>query len=279
MTTRPFDPEELRGFLDALVHEIDVRDRIDSDPVGLVRPFARPEDREVAALLASTLAYGRVSLVRRAIRETLDRLDDLPFDALQRLTPRTFDGFVYRMTRGDDLYDLLVGVRGAIEEFGSLESCYAAGAGDQHLDRASSFVQTIRARRARPDVSRGLQYLLPDPADGSATKRLHMFFRWVARDDDGVDLGLWNSLPASELVMPLDTHTSRICRYLGLTDRKAADGIAARQVTESLRSLRPEDPLLYDFALAHLGISGRCIHRRSEEHCPGCPIEGACRLE
>jgi uncharacterized protein (TIGR02757 family) len=78
--------------------------------------------------------------------------------------------------------------------------------------------------------------------------------------------------------MPLDTHTSRICRYIGLTDRKSVDGKTARQVTDALRELDPDDPIKYDFAICHLGISESCIHERSEEHCPDCPLESICRL-
>jgi hypothetical protein len=52
----------------------------------------------------------------------------------------------------------------------------------------------------------------------------------------------------------------------------------AREVTESLRALDPDDPVKYDFAICQLGISESCIHERSPEHCPTCPIESVCRL-
>jgi uncharacterized protein (TIGR02757 family) len=131
----------------------------------------------------------------------------------------------------------------------------------------------------RRDEARGFRYLLPDPADGSTTKRLHMFFRWVSRPADGIDLGLWESARPADLIMPLDTHTSRICRYIGLTTRASTDLKAAQQVTAALAVMRPEDPLYFDFAIAHLGISKRCIHRRSPDHCPGCPLDSVCGLD
>jgi uncharacterized protein (TIGR02757 family) len=186
--------------------------------------------------------------------------------------------FVYRMTRGEDVVDLLAGIHAVRDEYGSLEQAYASAPADDHLGRASHFVGELRAGRARDEFTRGLRYLLPDPADGSATKRLHLFFRWMGRGPDGIDLGLWSSLDPADLVMPLDTHTSRLCRYIGLTDRKSADLKAALEVTESLRMMDLDDPLKYDFPLCHLGISGGCIHRRSEEHCPTCPIESVCTL-
>jgi endonuclease III len=78
--------------------------------------------------------------------------------------------------------------------------------------------------------------------------------------------------------MPLDTHTSRICRYLGLTARKSNDLKTVVEVTDSLRELDPEDPLRYDFAICHLGMSKQCIHRWSPDHCPTCPIEPVCQI-
>lgn len=268
----------LRRFLDALLVDTDHASRLESDPVGLVRRFDRRADLEIVALLSSSLAYGRVALVRRAILSVLDLLGDRPAEAIEGLDPNDLEPFVYRMTRGADLYDLLFAARRAQLRWGSLEACYSAMNGTDHVERAGQFVRQLHELRHREPLARGLRYLLSDPGRGSATKRLHMFFRWMARLDDGVDLGIWTAISPSELIMPLDTHTSRLCRYLGLVGRKSVDLIAAVEVSDSLRRLRPEDPLIYDFALAHLGISGRCIHERSDIHCPGCPIEPVCGL-
>jgi len=273
--------KNLEYFLNVAVADCDTDARRAVDPVGIVWSYDTDADREIAALIVSCLAYGQVDLVRRAAGDALARMGDSPRRFVEE-TPRSalpgpFEGFVYRMTRGADLADLVAGIAAMIAEHGSLAAGYAAQPGGHH-ERASAFVRKLRAGRLRVDCARGLRYLLVDPADGSAAKRLHLFFRWVARGPDDVDLGIWDEPEASELVMPLDTHTSRLCRYLGLTERKSADGKAARQVTESLRLLDPDDPLRFDFALAHLGISGRCIHRRSPEHCPNCPIERVCTL-
>ena len=222
-----------------------------------------------------------MSLVRDAARRALAPLGSSPAQTLVATAadrwPEVFDGYVYRMTRGADLADLYAALGKALREHGSLEALYAATEGS-HLERASGLVQWLRGARLRSELSRGLRYLLVDPVDGSTAKRMHMFFRWVGRGPDDVDLGLWSSVGPDELIMPLDTHTSRIARYIGLTSRASTDLRTAIEVTESLRELHPADPLRYDFALAHLGISGNCIHRRSAEHCPQCPLEAVCRL-
>ncbi len=272
----------LEPLLDRLLEERDPTWERQNDPVELVWRYDRPEDREVVALIASSLAYGQVELLKDAIDRALAPLGAHPARRLRRdpmAAADELDDFVYRMTRGPDLVDLFAAIGRNLAEFGSLEAVYDASDADDHLERASEFVGRLREARVRDDLQRGFRYLLPDPADGSACKRLHLFFRWVGRGPDGVDLGLWSAVDASELMMPLDTHTGRICRYIGLLDRKSIDGKAVRLVTDRLRELDAEDPVKYDFALCHLGISESCIHERSEEHCPSCPIEPICTLQ
>lgn len=274
--------KNLKPTLEGLLVDYDFAARRAADPVSFVWEYEADADREVVGLIASALAYGRVGLLKQSVREVLDVLGPAPSRMVQEAELETladqFDGFVYRMTRADDVVDLLSGMRRVLETYGSLEACYRAADADDHLDRASYLVGQLRAGRVREELARGLRYLLPDPADGSSCKRLNLYFRWMGRGPDGVDPGTWRSLDASELLMPLDTHTSRLCRYIGLTDRKTVDLKMARQVTDALRLMDPDDPLRYDFALCHLGISGRCIHERSPAHCPGCPIESICTL-
>jgi uncharacterized protein (TIGR02757 family) len=264
------------------------------DPVSLVWAYEDPRDQEIAALVASSLAYGRVDLVVRAGRQALEVLGSAPSVTLAGLTDNALEGayagFVYRMTQGADLADLLRGVRELQAEFGSLEGAYLelgdaaiAAQGEEPglaapILRASALVQGLRERRIREEVARGLKYLVTDPAEGSAAKRLHLFLRWVVRGPDAVDLGCWERVSAADLRMPLDTHTARMTRYLGLLTRQTLDARAVEEVSAALRELDAADPARFDFPICHLGISGGCIHRRSEEHCPSCPLESACVL-
>jgi uncharacterized protein (TIGR02757 family) len=124
--------------------------------------------------------------------------------------------------------------------------------------------------------ARALDHLLPDASRGAACKRLLLYLRWMVRRDD-VDLGAWEGIvPPSALVIPLDTHVSRLSRLLGLTCRADLSWRTAEEITASLRRLSPEDPVRYDFALCHLGMSGACPARRSAERCRACPLAPAC---
>lgn len=276
----------LKPVLEDLLNDCDYIGRRRHDPVEFSWEYADPIDQEFVALLSSCLAYGRVTLLKPAIKKVLTVLGDRPSQALSEqgldALQAELSDFVYRMSKGADVLDLIVAMSALQQEFGSLEAAYQApqsGAKSAtHLELASAFVQRLRGARARDTLTRGYRYLLPDPADGSTCKRLLLFFRWMGRDSDGIDLGLWKSLSPAELIMPLDTHTGRMCGYLGLSARNSVDLKAAIEVSESLRLMDPDDPLKYDFALCHLGISGSCIHKRSEAHCPTCPIESVCAL-
>jgi len=76
-------------------------------------------------------------------------------------------------------------------------------------------------------------------------------------------IGRW--LKASQLVLPLDTHTGRISQYLGLTRRRTLGWVAALEVTAALRQCDPGDPTRYDFSMARLGILDLCQRRYRAE--------------
>jgi uncharacterized protein (TIGR02757 family) len=122
----------------------------------------------------------------------------------------------------------------------------------------------------------GADHLLPNPANGSAIKRIMLFLRWMVRPADGVDLGFW-PIPPSNLVIPLDTHIHKLSRNIGLTTRNAADYRAAEEITAALARLDPDDPTKYDFSLCHLGMLQSCPSRKDVARCEGCGVKPICR--
>jgi uncharacterized protein (TIGR02757 family) len=57
-------------------------------------------------------------------------------------------------------------------------------------------------------------------------------------------------------MMPLDVHTGRMGRKLGLLRRKSDDWKAVEELTATLRNFDAQDPVKYDFALFGMGVSG-----------------------
>lgn len=254
-----------------------------ADPLAEVLAYADPADREVAAWVAAHLAYGRVAPMRVAIRRALEPLGPHPAAALRTASREAIRQHLalalgdwrWRFHTGDDLAHWLLAWQGLDAEQGhqGLEGALLP-AGEESPDQAlSRLVQ--RLRRDLP-MTPGLRFNLPDPLEGAACKRWRMFLRWMVRPG-WPDLGLWRRYPASSLAIPLDTHVARVSRYLGLTQRKSADGRTVDEITAALRAIDPEDPLRFDFGLSHLGILGHCPGRRSLPGCAPCPLAAVCR--
>src|SRR5262249_9169458 len=140
--------------------------------------------------------------------------------------------------------------------------------------RALQLDVTAAYGRKRP-ARGGVQYFFPRPSAGSACKRLNLFLRWMVRRD-ALDLGVWTTISPRLLVVPLDTHVIRVGRCLRLTRYISPGWAMARDITETLRKLDPEDPLKYDFSLCHLGMMNACGFNRGQADVH-CPLRGVCR--
>ena len=107
------------------------------------------------------------------------------------------------------------------------------------------------------DLPRGFRTWLSTPNEKSACKRWNLYLRWMVRTENP-DVGIWKISP-SRLRIPLDKHVHDLTLMLGLTTRKNSDNQTVTEITkDNLQGLHHEDPIRYDFSLAHLGISGGC---------------------
>lgn len=292
----------LKAQLDALVQGTDQEARLAADPLRFARAWPDPADAEVAAVFASGLAFGRVAAFGPVVQTLMDRAAARGgprrwVEAFDEHEARWMAPLVYRWMRGRDFALLAYALQDVLlreGRLGGLAERAAGAAGPQGAAsvlaalveplRQAAVVHAPRVGVQAPsyrDLPRGLRYLLPHPASGSACKRWCMFLRWMVRAPGpgaaGVDLGLWD-LPPSVLVIPLDTHVHRIARYVGLTERRDGSWRTAVDVTRSLARLDPEDPVRYDFALAHLGISGACRGRLDAAVCPSCALLPVCAI-
>lgn len=243
-------------FLEHIYVELNQPCYIHPDPLEFLHEFGDPRDRELVGLIAASLAFGRVDQILKSVADVLGRLGPAPLDTLLSSNHRDLSelcsGFKYRYVGMPDLTDFLEGMRKVIVRHGSLYACLASHVKPTHrtlIEGAGGFVSELRDLSGLPRKN----YLLPDPALGSACKRLNLFFRWMVRHD-AVDPGGWPEDLKPRLVVPLDTHMHRLSRNLGLTGRNAADLRTALEVTEGFRKICPEDPVKYDFALTRLGI-------------------------
>lgn len=294
---------QLNYLLNQIHKEFHSADFLSSDPLEFVYRYTDPLDQEATALLAALLAYGNVKQIRKSVEDALLRIHSVskgPRDFVQQLhrplfnkkASRAFLGFVHRFNVGSDLIQLFLLLNRSWKSFGSLGGHFTQflGSNDLHIGGALSHLISEWREWEGGKAENSFSYLLTSPADGSCCKRWCMFLRWMGRKDQ-LDPGLWtqksplassflkkNFLRSNQLIMPLDTHTSRISQYIGLTDRKTVDWKTALDVTESLKKLDPNDPTRYDFALARLGILDLCQRSYREEICKKCQLLPVCRF-
>lgn len=228
---------------------------VSDDPLLLPRRFKDdPPSAELVGFMAATIAWGsRTSIIASAERAVAGMGDEpaawlLAADAddLMQLPWR------HRTLLADDSAVLLGGLQRAFREFGTLAPLFALRAGEEDyfaaIDRARTYIlgSNVTGRTAKHIAS---------PQAGSAAKRIHLFLRWMIRPSArGVDLGLWQHLPKAALSCPLDVHTGRVARSLGLLQRSQDDAKAVRQLDRALRDIDPNDPARLDFALFGLGL-------------------------
>jgi hypothetical protein len=173
--------------------------------------------------------------------------------------------------------NLLFGLAEMLRRFGTLEQAFLCDYREDDetvLPALTSFAERLSGYAGG---DHGILVSFPDK--GSASKRLHLFLRWMVRSDE-LDLGLWHRVDTAKLIVPVDTHMLRIARYLGLTERKTADRRAAEEVTASFRRVNPADPAMYDFALTRAGIHPG-LSRQSLADSLGCllnEVDNSCYI-
>ena len=278
----------LKITLDAFYRHFDLKRTIVFDPVELPHRYTDPRDQETSGFIASCLSYGRVDLFKPVIGKILRAASTGPYEYFfnfhVRRDAQFAGGISYRMNTARDITAFLHLLSVFLRQNRSLGEFFRHNFKKEDpnvINVLSAFVKVFYAGDTSPVYGQnirpaGLLQLLPSPDKGSTCKRSHMFLRWMVRAGDGIDFGLWTFIPRDKLIIPLDTHIARIARHLGLTKRKTLNIKTAMDITNSLKRFDPDDPVKYDFALCHLGISGKCPSKRSALSCVSCSFKNVC---
>lgn len=245
--------EKLKQRLDALYNAYNKREYVHPDPLEFLYAYPDIRDREIAGLLASALAYGRVAQILKSVSCVLDSMGTSPRAFLMNSSSdefvRIFKNFKHRFADGNHLAALLIGIKQTLQQYGSLYECFLSGTAEDEQTILSGLNKFCQKLRDGNDPG----HLVPLPNRGSACKRMNLFLRWMVRQDT-VDPGGWEAISPAKLIVPLDVHLHRICLRMGLTQRRQANMRTALEVTSAFRQLVPDDPVRYDFALTRLGI-------------------------
>lgn len=230
---------------------------IESDPISIPHLFDDKKDIEISGLISATIAWGQRKSIIKNAKEAMARMGNEPFDFVMNHSKsdlKNLDGFVHRTFNATDLRQFVKSLKFIYSNYNSLEDVFLEGfeKGDKNTKNAihhfkQVFFSVHHEKRTQKHVA--------DPVKGSSAKRLNMYLRWMVRPNGkGVDFGIWNRIPTSVLSCPLDVHSGRNARQLGLLNRKQNDWKAVEELDASLRIFDPEDPVKYDYALFGLGV-------------------------
>jgi uncharacterized protein (TIGR02757 family) len=245
---------ELAPVFEKIYQQFNKRRYVHPDPLEFLYNYKTVRDREIAGLIASSLAYGRVQQILKSVSRILDPMGASPFEFLMGSdmpeVMSLYSDFKHRFTTGSEVVHLLKGLKLLLCDFGSIENFLCLKRGDEKtlIKPLDDLVNFLEEKGGLEKSS-----LLSRPSRGSACKRHLLFLKWMTRKDE-VDPGGWDRITPDKLIMPVDTHIFSIACKLGMTRRKQANLKTAVEITESFRSITPMDPTKYDFVLTRFGI-------------------------
>ena len=253
----------LKAHLDGLVDRFEQPQFIIPDPISIPHGFDDPADQEVIGLFAALLAWGQRKTMLRKLEDLCERMRYRPNRFIRGFDethdgPR-LDGFKHRTFQPIDALWMCKILKTVLAQHGSLEALFVhhLPADAEHIGPGlQGFSDTLLT--ILPETPLRLRKHLARPDTGSACKRLCMYLRWMVRPGP-VDLGLWSQVRPAQLLLPLDVHSGRQARAVGLLTRSSNDWKAVLELTRQCRTLSPEDPARYDYAFFGVGSVGESI--------------------
>jgi len=235
------------------------KSQISPDPLEFLHKYSDEKDIEVMGFVASVFAYGNVKQIINTLNRFVSLSENTPYEFIINYKPG-INNIIHRFYSLKDVDDFFIILKDTYNEYTSLKNLFLKfyKPEENNLKTAiSSFSKYLIKRNKllnkNKELSLGTRFMFPLPELGSACKRMNLFLRWMVRKDE-LDFGLWNEIPTSKLIIPVDTHIARISRKLKLTRRKNVSWKMAEEITDNLRKYDPHDPVKYDFAICHIGM-------------------------
>ncbi|UPA18007.1 TIGR02757 family protein [Borrelia puertoricensis] len=244
------------NILEWIYNKYNKRKFVHPDPLEFLYKYTEKEDIELAGLISSSLALGRVERILTAIESVLKPLGNKPSETLKTLKKEELDtiykDFTYRFFKTEDIVRLLMSFKKVKEKYLTIENLL-----HNIYKKNKNFISSLNDLITQMENINGHPFgiILPKPSRGSACKRLFLFLRWMIRKDD-VDLGIWNKFSPSNLIVPMDTHMTNISSKLfNLKNKKNVSIKKAIEVTKHFAKENKDDPVKYDFSLTRFGIN------------------------
>lgn len=257
---------ELTETLRSLADKYENDSFLNDDPSRFLRFYSEPKEAELLSFVVSQLSFGQREQFIGKINLMLEALDGqnnknsskpknsrakfsdwLISGAYKSFFPKSQKKF-YRFFSYADMNALCGRLAKIIQENGSLGAAVRA-----RFIAEEKSIPELRLVTALISLFPGVKCVSQNPK--GACKKLHMFLRWMVRQNSPVDLGLWKWASPADLLIPLDTHVLQEAARLGLIPENAsASAKTAIELTKKMSQVFPQDPTRADFALFGLGV-------------------------
>ncbi|HBG65814.1 MAG TPA: TIGR02757 family protein [Treponema sp.] len=250
--------EELKVRLVRLADIYESPSFLTDDPAQFMHRYGDIRDAELVAFIAANLAFGRRTLILQHVELILAAAGDslaewIAGGGYERLFPQSGDSF-YRVFSFRSMRLLCDGLRHILCESPTLGDYFKK----KYSDSGGRIPLVALIGQEFPPACTIICH-----GARSAAKRLHLFLRWMVRDNSPVDMGFWAGWYSKEqLLVPLDTHVLQQSAELGLLRRTASGRLPAPSLgtavalSAELAEAFPGDPARGDFALFGLGVAG-----------------------
>lgn len=250
---------DLPAFLLRKADEYNAPSFIPADPICVPHSFSKKQDIEIAGFFAAIFAWGNRTTIIGKTRELMALMGNSPHNFILHHKEKERErllGFKHRTFTATDLLWFVQVLQQHYRQYDSLETAFfpTPVKAQEHAVK-HGLIRLQQTFFSTPGAPMRTRKHLSSPERNSGCKRLNMFLRWMVRhDNSGVDFGLWKNITPADLIMPIDLHVARVAKRFGLMERKSPDWQAAEELTAYFRTIDPEDPVRFDFALFGLGV-------------------------
>lgn len=253
-----------KNKLENLQKQHETKSFIEKDPIQFPHRFLRSgndkniyPDMEIAAFISACIAFGSRKAFIEKLNTLFEIMDNQPLHFVLNFNPEKLKGFKYRVFKDTDFIEVFNVLNKLYKNKndGGLKKLFEYGySKDKTILTMLTVVVDYFYSNTKKPPGRGFCNMIPNPRNKGAMKKMNLFLRWMVRKGP-VDLGIWDFIPQSELLIPLDLHVSRLSREMGLLTRKIDDFQAVLELTENLKKFDPKDPAKFDFAIFGLGVN------------------------
>ena len=145
--------ESLRDTLEYLHDKYNRPEFVECDPISIPHAFYDVRDREIAGLLAATIAWGNRRAIVRSARRMVEYMDGAPYDFVCNASEgdlARLRTFVHRTFNGEDFIDFVRAMRSVCERYGSIGELFQERVVEELIEKIQQWMAEYNRKQGKP---------------------------------------------------------------------------------------------------------------------------------